>query len=77
MSKHLRAGKVAADVEVSLKLSVIKPLHAKWIFGLYNTLKDHKEIAIHGFRSAGITDAIKNAKDMVEKVQNPFKEVLL
>ena len=29
----------------------------------------------NGFRSAGITDAIENAKDMVEKVENPFKEV--
>ena len=65
----------AADVKVSLKLSVIKPLHAKWIVDLYNTLKDDKEMAISGFRSAGITEAIENAKVMVEKIENPFKEV--
>ena len=68
VSKQLRAGKAAADVKVSFKLSVIKPLHAKWIADLYNTLKDDKEMAINGFRSAASTKAIENAKDMVEKV---------
>ena len=73
MSKQLRSGKAAADVKVSLKLTVIKPLHAKWIVDLHNTLKDDKEMAINVFRSAGITD--ENAKGIVEKVENHFKEV--
>ena len=62
----------ATDVNVSLKLSVIKPLHAKWIVDLCNTLKDDKEMVINSFRSAGITEAVENVKDMVE---NPSKEV--
>ena len=32
-------------------------------------------MAINGFRSAGITEAIENLKDIVQKVENPFKEV--
>ena len=32
-------------------------------------------MTINGFRSAGITKAIENAKDMVEKLENPFKVV--
>ena len=32
-------------------------------------------MAINGFRSAGIAEAIENAKNMVEKVKDPFKEV--
>ena len=89
VSKQLRAEKAAADVKVSLKLSVIKPLHRKWILklsvikplhrkwivDLYNTLKDDKEMAINGFRSAGITETFENGKVMVEKVGNPFKKV--
>ena len=74
VSKQLRAQKAAADVKVSLKLSVIRSLHAKWIVDLYNTLKDDKKMAINGFRSAGITEAIENVKVMVEKVENFFKE---
>ena len=44
VSKQLRAQKAAADVKVSLKLSVIRSLHAKWIVDLYNTLKDDKKL---------------------------------
>ena len=73
--QQFRAGKTAGNVKVCLKLSVIKSLHAKWIVDLYNTLKDDKEMAINGFRSAGITEAIENSKYMVEKVENPFEEV--
>ena len=32
-------------------------------------------MAINGIRSAVITIAIENAKDMVKKVENPFNEV--
>ena len=77
MSKQFRTGRAAADVKASLKLSVIKTLHAKWIVDLYNTLKDRKEMVINCFRSAGITETIENTKDMVENVEIPFNEVLL
>ena len=77
MSKQLRAGKADGDVKVSLKLSRIKPLHAKCILDLENTLEDDREMAINGFRSAGITEVLENAKDMVEKNGNTFKEVWL
>ena len=75
VSKQLRAGKEVVNVEVSLKLSVIKSLHAKWIVDLYKTLKDDKEMTINDFKSEEITEAIENVNDMVEKVENPFKEV--
>ena len=32
-------------------------------------------MAINGFGSAGITEAIENAKDLMEKFENPFKEI--
>ena len=69
VSKQLNTRKSAPDVKVSLKLSVIKPPHAKWIVDLYNTLKDDKEMTINGFRNAEITKAIENTKDMVENVE--------
>ena len=34
-------------------------------------------MAINAFISAGITEAIENTKDIVEKVENSFKEVWL
>ena len=77
VSQHLRTGKVATYIKVFLKLSVFKPLHPKWFADLYNTLKDGKEMAINGFRSADVTEFIENARYMVEKYENPFKEVWL
>ena len=47
---------------------------AKWIVDLYNTLKVDKEMAMNGFRKAGITEAIENARDMVKKVENLSKK---
>ena len=32
---------------------------------------------VNGLRAAGISDAIKNAKDITEKVENPFRETLV
>ena len=34
-------------------------------------------MAINGFRSADVTEFIENARYMVEKYENPFKEVWL
>ena len=48
VSKQLRAGKVAVDFKASLKLSVMRPLHAKWIVDLYNTLKDRMVSEVQG-----------------------------
>ena len=38
------------------------------------TLKVDKEMAINGFRKAGITEVIENARDMVKKVENLSKK---
>ncbi len=41
-------------VPVDLKLSIIKPIGAKWLMGLYDYLKSKPEIMVNGFRGAGI-----------------------
>ena len=33
-----------------------------------------KEMIIKGFDSAGVSEAVQNAEDIYEKVENPFKE---
>ena len=57
---------------MSLQLSVIKPLHAKWTVDLYNFLKEEKEKIMNGFRAARITEAINGAKNVKEKLEKPF-----
>ena len=43
ISKQIKEGIAPPDVKVSLKLSVIKPLHAKWIVDLHRHLKADKD----------------------------------
>ena len=48
------------DIEVKLKLSVIKPLHAGWLIDAYNHLTSEagRKIIANGWQSARITSAI-------------------
>ena len=56
----------SSDVKVCLKLSVMKPLHAKWIVDLHHHLKADKEMIVNGFRAAGISEDIENAQTFKE-----------
>ena len=58
VTKQLMQGQDPCDVKVPLQLTVIKPLHAKWILELYNRLKGEKGLIRNGFVAAGITEAI-------------------
>ena len=48
------------DIEVKLKLSVLKPLHAGWLIDAYDHLTSEagRKIIANGWQSAGITSAI-------------------
>lgn len=46
--------KEAVTVSVGLQMSVVKPLGAKWLMGLYEYMKLKPEIVINGFKEAGI-----------------------
>ena len=74
VSSQLSRGIAPGDVKVSLKLSDLKPLHAKWIVETYEYLKKQNETILKGFDKAGITDAIKSANDVYAKCENPFDE---
>ena len=44
------------DIEVDLRLSVLKPLHATWLVSLYNhlTSSDGKRHLMKGWEKAGV-----------------------
>jgi len=72
VSKELRLRKAAGDVKVSLKLSDLKPLHAKWIVEMYDCLKDEKASIVKGFEKAGILEAVQSAQQVFSRCENPF-----
>ena len=53
---------VERDVEkkmIDLRLSIMKPLGAKWLVYMYDYFKSKPEIIMNGFKSVGITDYVK------------------
>ena len=74
VSIQLRRGIDPSDIKISSKLSDLKPLHGSWIVDLYKHLSENKEMIINGFDSAGISEAVKTASTILEKVENPFRE---
>ena len=72
----LQKGKPVEEIKVELKLSILKPLHAKWITELYNylTSAEMKGIILDGWRRAGILDAVENGEKHLPPL-DPFHDI--
>ena len=57
----LENGCEVMDAKVDVKLTIMKPLHAKWLSEFYNYINssDGQEITRNDWLRAGIADAIK------------------
>ena len=64
------------DIEIKLKLSVLKALQPKWIVELYNYLTSEKghDVIGNGWISAGITGAIQGFLLNLESL-DPFAAI--
>ena len=49
----------AQNIPVDLRLSILKPLCAKWIESLYQYVLDNPSIVKNGFKAAGILEVIQ------------------
>ena len=67
-------GTEPSKVKVPATLTYIKSLHAQWIMDLYNHMREEKGTFINGLKSAGVTEAIQSAQEIVTKVENPLHE---
>ena len=63
-------------MEVPLKLSVPKPLHAKWVIHLFNyfTSEKGREIISNGWKAACISEALSSGSLGLEPL-DPFQAV--
>ena len=66
IQSQLDSGGVRDDVDVDLRLSVLKPIHATWIVSMYNHLSSSEgrqswSIA-KGWKKAGVTDVVSGSK---------------
>ena len=62
------------DIEIKLKLSVLKPLHASWLVELFNYMTSDKrrQVIENGWKAAGIVETLKKGADGLEPL-DPFR----
>ena len=66
----LQVGTKLEDINIEFRLSVIKPLHAKWLVEYYNHISSEAgtEVIVNGFKLAGIYDAIRSGKSSLQSI---------
>ena len=62
ITKKLEQGDDVYQISVDTTLTVMKPVHAGWVIGLYDHLRNSPDLIIKGFDKAGISDAISHEK---------------
>ena len=64
------------DINIEFRLSVIKPLHAKWLVEYYNHISSEAgtKVIVNGFKLAGIYYAIRSDKSSVQSIDS-FNDV--
>ena len=77
IDQALDAGTTLSNIEVSLKLSTVKPLHAKWILEVYNHMtsaEGKKKVCLKGWDVAGISDAVRKGLKGMAHI-DPFHDI--
>ena len=64
----------AITIKVDLKLSTLKPIHAKTVSKVYEHLKSdkRKQVILNGFRAAGTTEAVKKIRENPKSGLNAY-----
>ena len=71
ITKQMESGTDVYSIDVSTRLSIMKPLHAQWTIGLYDHLRNKRDIVIKGFEMAGVNEAITMELEM----EDPFTDL--
>ena len=75
VSKQMNDGKQPEDIEVDMKLSVMKPLSARWIISAYDYLRNEGGVVHGGFVEAGISEAVDRPESDSESEDDPFADI--
>ena len=76
IAQQLDAGKDVDNIDIQLKMSVLKPLQAQWIIDLYNyfTSADGRNIISNGWKAAFIMEALSKGTNGLEPL-DPFASI--
>ena len=56
--KQMEAGKRPDEIKVDVRISVMKPLHAKWIVKYYDYARNNPDLIINGWKESGIINKL-------------------
>ena len=75
VSAQLDKGVTIDEIDIKLRLSLLKPLHAGWMVDLYNHMTgEAKKIIDSGWTSSGIKDAIRLGLNALPSI-DPFNDI--
>ena len=76
VDRALEACAILENIDISLKLSIMKPFHAKWIIEVYDymTSGDGKPICLKGSEVAGIVGAVSKGLEGMAHI-DPFHHI--
>ena len=72
--KQLDDGKELHDINIDLKFSKLKPLHAEWLVELYNQMSTGQKIIDSAWKGSGITEGMKAGKASFQPL-DPFHDI--
>ena len=75
IQSQLGSGMVLDDVDVDLRLSVLKPIHATWIVSMYNQLSssEGRQSTAKKWKKAGVPDVVSGSKKLPP--EDPFEDL--
>jgi hypothetical protein len=76
ITQAMDAGQELDSIDIPLKLSIIKPLHGKWLIEMYNEMSSAvgREVCLKGWQVTGIKEAIDLGLSNLP-VLDPFEDI--
>ena len=68
VQQQIQNGCEAEQVKVDLRISILKPIQAQWLTSFYDRMQNRPDIAVKGFKRAGITNFLATER----QYEDPF-----
>ena len=70
VQSQIQNGVTPEKVQVDLRISILKPLHAKWVTYFYDCMQNRRDIVLKGWKRSDIVDFLQLQPS--EKKEDPF-----
>ena len=70
IAEQIKEGKLPHEIKVGTQLTVVKPLHAKWVTKFYDYIRSKPDIVKNGWVKSGITEHVNKKMEL-----DPFKDL--